>query len=134
MTFWKTKGFKALQDEWYQRLEALGFHDAECMVGEEFVLRQNAAHPYKGLDQLSRDMKEMYFAILSQKIQEAEFKTEIDCLIMTWHAEGSNIKSIIDDLERAGKKRSRKTIRSTIRKYEMAWGIKNYTLMQLNKK
>lgn len=134
MTFWKSKDFKALQNEWYQRLEELGFQDAEQSIGGDLVLKQRSDHPYKGIDQFSREMKEMYFAILAQKVHEAEFRNEVDCLIMTWHAEGANIKSILQELTRLGKTRGRDTIRWTIRKYEMAWGLKTYTPSQLHKK
>ncbi len=134
MTFWKTQAFIALQEAWYQRLEAEGFKDAEETVAGELVLRQIAAHPYRGTEPLERETKERYFRFLAQQVQEAEFKSEVDRIILIKHAEGEKIKRICEELNKQGQARCRGTIRFTIRKYEMRWGLRQYTAKQLNKK
>lgn len=134
MTFWKTKEFKALQDAWYKRLEGLGFQDAEKTVGGEVVLKQNSSNAYRGADPDLIELKEKYFNLLTEKVQDAEFRSEVDRLIMTWHAEGMLIKYICEELDDMGMWRARDTVRYTIRKYEMAWGIKAWTPRQLHKK
>ncbi len=133
MTFWKTKEFKALQDAWYRRLESLGFQDAERSIGHEMRLKKLASHSaYRDADELTIESKTQYFNILSEKINEAEFLSEVDRLVMTWYCDGMNIKHICIELDKLGMKRGRDTIRWTIRKYEMRWGMKQYTPRQLH--
>jgi hypothetical protein len=136
--YWKTsalnKSLKELQAAWYERLEREGFQDAEEIVGEEIVLRQIAEHPYRHTDDLMRSSKEAYFRFLTHQIQDERFSNEIDRLIMTLFADGMKIKPIIEALHQRGVSRCRGTIRFTIRKYEMRWGLREYTLKQLNKK
>lgn len=134
MTFWKSQHFKALQKDWYKRLEDLGFRDAEKIVGDELVLRQCAAHMYKDTDELSRQHKADYYNILSQQVHHATFSNNVDQLILSLYADGKKIKAICDELEKIGERRCRGTIRYTIRKYEMSWGMKEYTPQQLNRK
>ncbi len=133
MTYWKTQHFKAMQNAWYAKLKVEGFEDIEEIVGGELVLRQSATHPYRGLDELRITSKETYYRLLGQKIETSTFNTEVDRLILTCFAIGTKIKDIIRILEREGKGRCRGTIRFTIRKYEMAWGLREYTPQQLNK-
>ncbi len=134
MTFWKTPSFIELQRAWYQRLEKEGFQDAEQLVGDQLVLKQIAAHPYRNEDQLGRTIKEAYFRLLGQEIQKAIFKSEVDRLILTMFADGHTYRAICRALDNLGTPRHRKTVRFTIRKYEMAWGLREYTPQQLNRK
>ncbi len=134
MTFWETKHFKALQRAWYQRLKDQGFQDAEELIGTELVLRQTAAHPYRGQDQLGRESKEAYYYFVAQQIDDTVFATDIDRLIMLRHSEGRKICHIVAELEELGMGRTRDTVRYRIRVYEMKWGIRQYTPKQLNKK
>lgn len=134
MTFWKTEHFKKLQQAWYQRLERDGFQDAEEIVGDELVLRQRAAHPYRNDDDLMREVKEDYYRILSQKVQGVVFRSEVDRLILTRYCEGKKIKLICEELRAKGTPRFRHAIRFTVRKYEALWGLRHYTPRQLGKK
>lgn len=134
MNFWKTKSFKELQRTWYQQLQKEGFQDAEEPIGDEMVLKQSAAHPYHGADQLVRTSKEAYYRLLSQQVQEAEFRSEVDRIILTMFAEGSPLKSIREAISKLGMVRCRNTITFTIRKYEMRWGLREYSPRQLNRK
>ncbi len=134
MTFWKTQHFKALQKAWYRRLEDEGFADAEEMIAGELVLKQTAQHCYRGTDEITRESKEGYFRLMASLVQEAEFTSEVDKIILTRYAEGKKIKVILEELTSMGKRRCRGTIRYKIRTYEMRWGMREYTPQQLNKK
>jgi hypothetical protein len=131
VNFWKTQSFKALQDEWYQRLEKEGFRDVEITIGDEPVLKQTAAHPYRGAKQLEIDCQEAYYWLLLQKAESAEFSSEIDRIILTSFARGVKIYMICEDLRRRGMSRDRKAVRFTIRRYEMLWGMREYTNAQV---
>lgn len=134
MTFWESKSFKALQRAWYQRLKDEGFEDAEELIGTKLVLRQSAAHPYRGQDHMGIQIKEAYYHFLSQQIETAEFENDVDKLILIRHAEGRKICHIVAELEELGMGRARDTVRFRIRVYEMKWGIKQYTPKQLHQK
>lgn len=136
MTYWKTAHFKAMQQAWYAKLKCEGFEDAEEIVGGELLLKQIAAHPYRGQDELGIMTKETYYRVLGQKLEETRdsFRSDVDRLILTSFAMGTKIQRIIEILEREGVTRCRGTIRFTIRKYEMAWGLREYTPKQLNRK
>lgn len=134
MKYWQTQHFKAMQQAWYAKLKTDGFVDAEEMIAGEMLLKQSATHPYRGLDCLSIGYKEDYFRFMSQRAQDNEFQSEVDRTIVTMFAEGSKIKSIVQTLHSEGKPRCRGTVRFTIRKYEMEWGLKDYSPKQLNKR
>ena len=134
MTFWKTASFKALQKSWYRRLKSSGFQDAEDLVGGELVLKQVAAHPYRGSDELTRVTKEAYYRLLGNHVNQERFESEIDRTILTMFSEGRKIKHICEELIRKGMKRDRYTVRVRIRIYEMKWGLREYTPRQLNQK
>ncbi len=134
MSFWKTPAFKALQQAWYARLEKDGFRDAEEIINGEYVLKQIAAHPYRGMGHLAIQTKEAYYRLLGLQVQSGEFASEIDRLILTMFADGRRIKDIVGALASLGTPRCRRTVRVTIRKYEMRWGLREYTPGQLNKK
>lgn len=133
MTFWKNPGFKALQKTWYKHLEDSGFKDAEMMVDSRLTLKESACKPYRKAPEVIRETREAYYNILAQKIQEAEFIHEIDKLILTWHADGMKAVSICIELQAIGVSLNRNTIRYRIRRYEAAWGIREYTPRQLNR-
>ncbi len=132
MTYWKTQDFKALQQAWYGRLKAEGFQDAEEVIAGELLLKQVAAHPYRGADDLTRSTKEDYFRVMAQAVQDAEFDSEVDRLILTAYAEGKKIKAICDELAGMGQTRGRATVRYKVRLYEMRWGMREYSPRELN--
>lgn len=133
MTYWKSPAFKELQRTWYTKLEASGFEDAEQLIGADMMLKQIAAHAYRDMDELAIVTKEAYYRALSEMVQLSRFADEIDYVIMVMTSHGASIKCIIDALSERGTRRCRKTIRCTIRKYEMAWGLRRYNPRQLNK-
>ena len=134
MTYWNSPEFKALQQAWYAKLEDEGFQDAEELVGEEMMLRQVAEHAYKDSDELGVKTKEAYYRILEHRVQGSAFQNDIDRLIMTMFADGTKIKRIVETLEDRGSRRCRMTVRMTIRRYEMKWGLRDYSRKQLNKR
>lgn len=133
MKYWQTPHFKALQRAWYAELAKDGFEDAEELVGADMMLRQIAAHPYRNAEELGIKTKEAYYRFLFQRVQGSAFDNDIDCVIMTMFAEGAKIKRIVESLETQGKTRCRETVRYTIRRYEMQWGLRQYTPKQLRK-
>lgn len=134
MTFWKSPSFKALQDAWYQRLADEGFRDQEVLVKGEMQLKWDAQRAYMRMKPLCREMREAYFRLLAQKVQENGFRSEIDRLILMRYAEGAKIKLIIEELKAIGKTRCRNSVTFIIRRYEMEWGLKEYTPKQLNRR
>lgn len=129
---WKSTEFKSLQKDWYKALADEGFVDAEELIGEELVLRQTAAHPYQGLPEVVRQSKEDYFRLLAQHTQKEVFKRSVDRWILALRSQGHQIKTICAYLIVMDMARERKTVRFIIRKYEMKWGIREYTPKQLN--
>ena len=137
MTFWKSQAFKALQKDWYQRLEGSGFQDAEQEIAGEHVLKQSAAHPYQNVrHELDRTSKEAYYRLMAHLVHRTVFSNEKDRIILTMFADGAKIKDICEELTRQGWGWgiSRHAIRFRIRTYEMRWGLREYTPKQLNKK
>lgn len=135
MTFWKTKEFMGIQQEWYRALEKHGFIDAEKKIGGEMELKQSASAPYRHIKRLlDIQTKEDYYTRIAQNVHEAKFRNKVDQHIMVLHSLGYRIKDICAELVLIGEKRCRDTIRYVIRRYEMAWGMRIYTRRQLNRK
>ena len=130
MTYWKTPTFKSLQQAWYARLEANGFLDAEELSDDgELRLRMPRGNKIE-----DREIRENYYRLISQKVQETVFTNEIDLLILTRHSEGTDAKDICEELKKLGTPRHRHTVRFTVRRYETRWGIRSYTPEKLGKK
>lgn len=128
--------FKALQLYWYERLAKGGFKDIEKLKGEELIIAQPASYCYRNMDALTRFLKTEYFRCMAQLAldESTVFRNKIDRHIMIRHGEGAKIKVIVTELIELGTPRVRASVRFIIRRYEMAWGIKNYNHKQLNKK
>lgn len=131
MTYWKTEHFKALQNKWYQRLEAEGFQDVEEVICGEHLLRQcnimRLRTPDGGTEIMRRQVKELYYTLIAQRVEESEFKREVDKIILVLHATGSLILEIRDELTKRGMPRHRNTITNTIQRYEIKWGLRKKT-------
>lgn len=104
------------------------------MIGEDPVLKQTAAWPYQGASLENIEAKESYFLQLGARVATSVFQSDVDRLILTMAADGAKIKHITEALEQRGTRRCRMTVRMTIRKYEVAWGLRQWTAKQLNKK
>lgn len=134
MTFWTTKAFQSMQRAWYQKLQNLGFCDAEKMVDGEMVLTQNAHHSVPYEDESQRHAREEYYRTLRDMAQMNAFDSEVDKVIMTMIAEGARQKEIELALNTMGirrpprfmsdKRRCRESIRLCVRKYERRWGLR----------
>lgn len=131
---WNSPSFKALQKTWYQRLADEGFEDAEELLNGEMELKQSAYHPATKLrnNETARLSVEEYYRLLSIKVHESEFRSEIDQLIVQRKSEGKMIKDICAELTELGHTRCRNTVVFTIRRYEMCWGLAKYTPKELN--
>ncbi len=128
--------FRALQITWYEKLSQSGFKDIEKFKGDELVLAQSASHCFGNLDALSSFLKASYFRLLAQLIYDETtvFRNEVDRHILIRYSEGMKIKYIVQELKMLKMPRDRNSVRFIVRRYEMIWGIRNYTAKQLHKK
>jgi len=127
---------RELQKHWYKILEDSGFKDIEELVNGKMVLKQTSDHSGWYKDQFNREMQEEYFRVIWHHAHDetVEFRNDVDKLILQMYANGSKIVDILRTLEEMGERRERKTVRIIIRRYEVAWDIKQYTPRQLNKR
>lgn len=132
--FWRTKKFKVLSIEWDTNLKVSGFRDIETSCGGEKVLKQRATNAYRQADEFERASKLEYFCTLSHLAQRTLFPSPLEQIIMQSHAEGVAIKEIVDELQKMGLSRDRRTIRFIIRRWQMKWGIRTWSPCQMNLK
>lgn len=130
--FWETKNFKELQSLWDDILKDSGFIDIEENVGKDKELKQNSSNVYRSSSSIECEAKLQYHRLLSECAQKTEFDDEIDRFIMLKRAEGLKICEISDELKKIKQKNHRQTIRYIIRKWEKEWGIRAWTIEQLN--
>lgn len=132
--FWRTKDFKSLIRTWNKKLDESGFTDAEVELRDDRVLKQRATNSYRQASQLERESRLEYFVLLGQLAHNTSFNNELERFVMLKHAEGASIKEIVDEINQKGIGRDRKTIRYIIRRWQMKWGIKHWSLKQMNLK
>lgn len=126
MKFHESNEFKELQHEWYQRLKDEGFKDVEACVDGMLYLRQRS-RPNLNPEKLE------YFQALSYFVNIETFENEVDEFVLIRRADGFKIKDISIEMRQMNLPRyHRESIRYTIRKYEMKWGIKFYKPSQLS--
>lgn len=125
---------KRLEDKWNKILDDSGFVDIEETKGKDRVLKQIANHAYWRSGKLAVKSKFEYYNSISQKVQIEKFDCGIDKLILVMASQGMSHASIVRILSSIGKRRYRATIRFIIRRYEMKWGLKSWTLKQMNLK
>lgn len=121
--FWKTEKFKAIKEEWYQKLSDSGFVDIE----KNERLKQRADNSYRTKDLTLIENKSRYFDLLGQWAHEEEFKTEIHRIVIERRSQGVKIKDIVLELKRLHwlrRKRHSDTVRCILRHYEKKWGVK----------
>lgn len=129
--YWQRPEFKELSKEWEKRLESEGLADIEKDLGASLTLKQNSGNVYRQMDPDRREAKELYFQQLSSCLHFASFDNEVDRIVMSLKAEGARITDICRFLWIAGRSRYRRTVRLIIRKYEVVWGVRNWTPNQL---
>jgi len=123
--YWQTSQFKALEKEWYERLEQSGFEDAEEKVNGRLVLKQWAANSYRGACPLLRENKLAYFTLIADGFhRENAWRDWIEVYVMEQRALGATIKDICATLAFHNERCHRETIRLIIHKYERRWGIR----------
>lgn len=134
MRFWQKPEFKALQRDWYNKLEELGHIDEEWLLENgELHLKANPVSRGR-LTSLQIKNGLNYFTALWEKIGAELFESDVDRIILELYGGGARIKEIEEYLANRDQRRARNTIRFIIRKYEHKWEIKQYTRKQLNLK
>jgi hypothetical protein len=131
--------FKKLQKHWYKLLKEHGFNDIEEMQGNQSVIIEPSLYFHIKLsrtDTITFSQKQHYYTLLETNInnEKTVFRNEIHRYILTRHAQGARICTIVNELLQKGTPRERKSVRIIIRRYEMAWKIRTYTSKQLNQK
>lgn len=125
---------KKLEDKWNKILTKSGLQDIEETKGNEKVLKQVSSHAYWRENGLTAESKLTYYNILSHKVQTEKFDSALDKLVMFMAAQGMSHASIVRILTSIGQKKHRTTVNFIIRRYEMEWGLKTWTLKQMNLK
>jgi hypothetical protein len=131
MKFYENEEFKRQQKEWYAKLKDSGFKDIENILRDELVLAQYSTR-FTFSPEVSH-LKMLYFQAITECVNLESFDCEIEELVMFMLSDGKLIKEISEELKARGLKRShRETIRYIIRKYEVKWGLRNYSPSQLS--
>lgn len=130
MDFWRTRRFKILSHEWNIRLKSSGFEDAEIELKQERALKQRATNCYRQASQLERDSRLEYYSFLGHLAHNTLFPNDLERYIMVRHSEGATIKEIEEEIQI----RERKTIRYIIRRWQTKWGIRTWSLQEMNLK
>jgi hypothetical protein len=133
--FWDTKNFKKLAKTWDKKLKQSGFKDAEISLKGDRALKQRATNSYRQANELEREARLEYFSIMGKFAHNTCFNNLIEQHVMIRHSEGSTIKEILKELWKLKRiTRNRKTIRFIIRRWQNKWGVKIWTLKQMNLK
>jgi DNA-directed RNA polymerase specialized sigma subunit len=88
------KELKALQSEWYKKLEETGFKDIEDTNSPNEYLKAWAKWDFVKLDQDKMAEVEKYFYEARDVFNWYEFANEREQLIWTYHCEGDSIREI----------------------------------------
>lgn len=122
------KEFKKLQNKWYRCLEREGFNDIEKKNSFEGF----RTYPAGWATDIA--CKTEYFSRLYHAVNDENtvFRNELDKYILTRYANGARINTIMNELNGMGESLRRNSLRFIIRKYEIAWKVRNYLPNQLN--
>lgn len=134
MSQFKTKQFLAIQKEWYQTLAKHGFIDQEKIVGDTHLLTQRSSNAYRQASKVSRNARLEYYRLIAHHLGEEKEISEVDFVVMTMISDGKKIKTISAHLGELGHVSHRQTVRFIIRRWETKWGIREWTLGQMNLK
>lgn len=132
--FWRTSKFRCLNKEWNKKLKDSEFEDAEIDLKGDRSLKQRSSNCYRQATQLERESRLDYYLLVGSLANDTEFETELEKLVMIRHAEGATIKEIVEEIKRQGMPRERRNIRHIIRRWQAKWGIRSWTLKQMNLK
>lgn len=129
--FWRTKSFRHLSKIWNNKLKQSDFLDAEIELGSERALKQRATNCYNQASELERETRFEYYSFLGYLAQNTDFISNLDRIIMIMHADGATIKEIVKELDKLNMPRERKTVGRIIRRWQMSWGIRSWSLKQM---
>lgn len=132
--FWRTKTFQVLSRDWNHKLEESGFSDIEIDLKQDRALKRRAASCYEKASPLEREVKLEYFCFVSSLVNETFFPNELEKIIMTRHADGDTIEEIVQRIRSDGISRDRKTVRRIIRRWQMKWGVRHWSLKEMHLK
>lgn len=132
--FWRNKDFKLLSKHWNKILAENGFEDAEIELKDERTLKQRSSNSYRQASEIEREARLIYYVALGGLASNTNFQDAIDRIVMTSHSDGKTIKEIVEELLNLGISRDRKTVRYIIRRWQTKWGIKTWSLEQMNLK
>lgn len=130
--FWRTKKFKTLIVTWNKKLEESGFDDAEVELKGDRALKQRATNSYRQASQLERESRLEYYSFLGYLAHNTMFVDETEKFIMIRHSEGAEDKEIVEELQNMGCSKHRQTVSYIIKRWQVKWGIKNWSLRQRN--
>jgi hypothetical protein len=89
---YKTKEFKDLQSEWYDKLNREGFKDVEQ---DEYRMKQWDCHAFSSRYTPQYFYSgQKYFALASQFLHSYKFKNDFEKLLWEHHAQGLSIRDI----------------------------------------
>lgn len=132
--FWRRTEFQVLLKTWNKKLEESGFDDHEVELKEDRALKQRASNCYRQATEEERESKLEYYSFLGQLVNETNFPSELERLVLTKFSEGFLIKEIAQELSRNGIKKDRRIIRFIIRRWEKKWGIRAWSIRQMGLK
>jgi len=132
LKFFETENFKKAQKYWYDKLQAEKFPDHEKLVGTKlYLLPQSQSQYNDNVDRSNYDITLEYYLRLARHVEQEEFKSDRDRLIMKFHSEGKRICRIIEALQTLGFPCHRQTVRFVIRKFEHKWKIRHWQKKQM---
>jgi len=129
----RNPSFKLLVRIWNKKLEESGFEDHEIEIGGERALKQRASNAYRQASELERESRLAYYSLLGHMANNTEFPCRLEQLVMCMYSDGSSIKEIVEELIKQGltDKRNRWRIRAIIRRWEVRWGLRSWSLKQM---
>lgn len=95
----KSKEFKKLQQEWYEKLAKSGFEDIE--TDEQHLETWSNMYSYR-IDLVKVESKQEYFRRAGQFLFDRKFKNKIEKFIWASHADGISIRNIVKLLGKKG--------------------------------
>lgn len=104
MTRYKSKEFRELKKEWYQKAKDSGFTDAEK---SDRWFSDGRNHRWFALEYTTEEFlnKEAYFRRASHMLYEFTFESEVQKEIWALHADGLTMREIAEQMRAKGKKK-----------------------------
>ena len=91
--------FKALKNEWYQKLKDEGFKDAENDFGLKVY---HAAAFSRETNAIKNETKETYFTLAQHFLQSHKFESSLHELIWAYRCEGLSFRNIAKKVNASG--------------------------------